>query len=176
MVMDTLAALSLATEPPHPTELNKDRVRKHDRLITPVMLRNIVGQSIYQFIVVIVLLYFGPLMFDINYEYTQDNFYTDERRPANQLYHYTLIFHTFVLMQLFNQINCRNLGLKDLNIFQRFFNNFYFIIILTLEFLLQWAIVEFGGIIFRTTPLTWRMNLTATCLGAGTLLVAIGLK
>lgn len=70
MVMDTLAALSLATEPPHPTELNKDRVRKHDRLITPVMLRNIVGQSIYQFIVVIVLLYFGPLMFDINYEYT----------------------------------------------------------------------------------------------------------
>lgn len=43
MVMDTLAALALATEPPHPTELNKDRVRKHDRLITSVMLRNVIG-------------------------------------------------------------------------------------------------------------------------------------
>ena len=43
MVMDTLAAISLATEPPHPTELKKEKVRKSDRLITPVMLRNVIG-------------------------------------------------------------------------------------------------------------------------------------
>jgi len=43
MIMDTLAAIALATEPPHPTELKKERVRKHDKLITPVMLRNVLG-------------------------------------------------------------------------------------------------------------------------------------
>ena len=43
MIMDTLAALALATEPPHPTELKKERVRKHDKIILKVMWRNILG-------------------------------------------------------------------------------------------------------------------------------------
>lgn len=33
MVMDTLAAIALATEPPHPTDLNKQRIKKHDRVV-----------------------------------------------------------------------------------------------------------------------------------------------
>lgn len=176
IVMDTLAALALATEPPHPTELKKERVRKHDKIIMPVMLRNVFGQALYQFLVLIVFLYFAPLMFDMNYDYINEDFYNKDGSPTNRLYHYTLIFHTFMLMQLFNQINSRNISLKDINVFNRFFNNFYFLIILTGEFLLQWAIVEFGGKLFRTTPLTWRMNLVATCLGAATLLVQLGLK
>jgi Ca2+-transporting ATPase len=176
MVMDTLAAIALATEPPHPTELKKERVRRHDKIFTPVMYRNIFGQAIYQFLVVIILLYFAPLMFDIRYDYIYDEAYFVNGNPTNRLYHYTLIFHTFMLMQLFNQFNSRNISLRDINIFERFFNNFTFIIVITLEFLVQWAIVEFGGVIFRTTPLTWRMNLTATCLGFGTILVGLALK
>jgi hypothetical protein len=43
MIMDTLAALALATEPPHPTELRKERIRKHDKIIMPIMVRNIFG-------------------------------------------------------------------------------------------------------------------------------------
>jgi magnesium-transporting ATPase (P-type) len=176
MVMDTLAALALATEPPHPTELKKERVRKHDKIIMPVMIRNIFGQALYQFLVLIVLLYFAPMMFDMKYDFVDAPFYNTDGFPTSRLYHYTLIFHTFMLMQLFNQINSRNISLKDLNVFRRFFNNFYFILILASEFAIQWAIVEFGGKLFRTTPLTWRMNLVATSLGAGSLLVSLGLK
>jgi Ca2+-transporting ATPase len=102
MVMDTLAAIALATEPPHPTELKKERVRKNDKIIMPVMLRNVLGQATYMFVVLIVLLYFGPLMFDINYDYVEAPFYNDDGSASNRLYHYTLIFHTFMLMQLFN--------------------------------------------------------------------------
>ena len=43
MVMDTLAALALATEPPHPTELKNEKLRKRDNIITPIMMRNIFG-------------------------------------------------------------------------------------------------------------------------------------
>lgn len=43
MVMDTLAALSLATEPPHPTELKKEKEKKSNTIITSVMWRNIFG-------------------------------------------------------------------------------------------------------------------------------------
>jgi Ca2+-transporting ATPase len=110
MVMDTLAALSLATEPPHPTELKKERVKKHDKIIIQVMWRSILGQVVYQFIVLVVLLYFGPLMFNINYDYINEPFYREiinehsEKviEPTNKIYHYTLIFHTFMLMNLFN--------------------------------------------------------------------------
>lgn len=68
MVMDTLAAISLATEPPHPTELNKQRIKKHDRVILNSMWRSILGQVIYQIIVMVTLLYAGPAMFGITYD------------------------------------------------------------------------------------------------------------
>lgn len=47
MIMDTLAAVALATEPPHPSELKQQRIRKTDRVILPGMWRNIIGQSTY---------------------------------------------------------------------------------------------------------------------------------
>ena len=93
-----------------------------------------------------------------------------------RLYHYTLMFHTFVLMNLFNQINCRKLGLKDFNIFERFINNFWFIAVLAGEFVAQWFIVEIGGVIFRTTSLPLGLHLVALCLGAGSLAVGAALK
>jgi hypothetical protein len=43
MIMDTLAALSLATEPPHPTNLKAEKLKKQDKIILPVMWRNILS-------------------------------------------------------------------------------------------------------------------------------------
>lgn len=45
--MDTLAAVALATEPPSPSQLKKERVKKTDKLIQQVMWRNIIGQALY---------------------------------------------------------------------------------------------------------------------------------
>lgn len=42
MIMDTLAAISLATEPPHPSNLKQEKQKKTDRIILPVMWRNII--------------------------------------------------------------------------------------------------------------------------------------
>jgi len=47
MIMDTLAAIALATEPPHPTTLKLEKQKKQDKIILPVMWRNIGVQAIY---------------------------------------------------------------------------------------------------------------------------------
>lgn len=133
MVMDTLAAMALATEPPHPTELKADKVKKHDKLITPCMWRTIFGHAIYQFLVMIVLMYFGPMMFGLEYSLVAPTFKpTADDIPTA---HYTLLFHTFMMMNFFNQINCRKLGAKEFNVFKNFFNNFWFIVILAGQFI-----------------------------------------
>jgi hypothetical protein len=65
--------------------------------------------------------------FDIDYNYYSEPFYTeiaDDKLslettyiPTNRTIHYTFVFNTFVLMQLFNEFNSRKVGAKDFNIF-----------------------------------------------------------
>jgi Ca2+ transporting ATPase len=173
MVMDTLAAIALATEPPHPAELKKEKIRKSDKVFLPVMWRTVLSQSLYQVLVMIVLLYFAPLMFPgANYDYINEEFYFTEAqaviandvtmigKPTNRLIHYTFLFNTFMMMQIFNQVNCRKLGATERNIFERPLNNLAFLLILAGEVVAQWFMVEIGGIvgtIFRTTPLPFDM-------------------
>jgi magnesium-transporting ATPase (P-type) len=159
MIMDTLAAISLATEPPHPISMKLEKQKKNDRIILPVMWRNILGQVGYQLIILIVMLYTVPWWFGKGYDLVDNyriTFVGSNVDEVHKLQHYTMLFHTFVLMNLFNQLNSRKIGWKDLNIFDQFFNNFYFLIVLVLEFVVQYGIVELGGSIFRTSPLTWQ--------------------
>lgn len=185
--MDTLAAISLATEPPHPTELKQDKRRKNEKIILPVMWRNIIGQVTYQLTVLIVMLYTVPWWFNKSYKLADNaeiDFYgstldeTPEYALARvyKLEHYTIIFHTFVLMNLFNQFNSRKLGWRDFNIFERFFNNFNFLLVVAAEFAFQYLIIFYGGAIFRTAPLAWDQHLTCFMFGIGSLLVSVGLK
>jgi Ca2+-transporting ATPase len=138
MIMDTLAAISLATEPPHPTQLKKEKQKKSDKIILPAMWRNIMSQVTYQLVVLIVMLYTGPWWFSEGYElanYDVD-FYGLYPSDIYKQKHYTMIFHTFVLMSLFNQISSRKLGWKEINVFERFFNNYKFLLVLIGEFVL----------------------------------------
>ena len=59
LIMDTLGALALATEPPYDALMEKPPVGRKGSFITNVMWRNIVGQAIYQLIVLWVLQFAG---------------------------------------------------------------------------------------------------------------------
>jgi hypothetical protein len=144
--------------------------------ILPVMWRNILGQSLYELVILIAMLYSVPYWFGIDYPWIGTSFTDSNSIPIPILnpttqevtgydvqikleamfmkQHYTIVFHTFVLMNLFNQINCRKLSVTDLNVFKRFFNNLYFLIVLAGEFAAQWFIIEWGDLIF-STALTW---------------------
>lgn len=62
--------------------------------------------------------------------------------------HYTLIFNTFVMMQLFNEICCRIID-DNYNIFFRINTNGMFFIVIMIELGLQIIIVQLTGVVFK---------------------------
>lgn len=106
LLMDSLASLALASEPPVESLLKKPPVNRTDSMITKRMWANMMGQAIYQIVVVMILLFAGKGIFGlpINGHELKDG---SKIEPSE---HYTLIFNSFVWMQLFNEINCRKLN------------------------------------------------------------------
>jgi len=60
LIMDTLGALALATEPPSADILKRQPYAKHNAIITPVMWRNVIGHGVYQIIVIGLFIFWGP--------------------------------------------------------------------------------------------------------------------
>eukprot|EP01099_Mayorella_cantabrigiensis_P000660 TRINITY_DN1290_c0_g1_i1.p1 TRINITY_DN1290_c0_g1~~TRINITY_DN1290_c0_g1_i1.p1 ORF type:complete len:959 (-),score=237.92 TRINITY_DN1290_c0_g1_i1:216-3092(-) len=138
LIMDTMAALALGTERPTPDLLERKPINVHEqRLISNIMARNIIGQGLYQVLVLLFLLWCAPFMWDV---------------PRNSDHHFTLIFNAFVWCQIFNEINSRKIS-DESNIMQNFFANWIFSAILVITAALQILIVEFGGHAFHTHPL-----------------------
>ncbi|KAI4257138.1 MAG: hypothetical protein LQ352_001778 [Teloschistes flavicans] len=145
LIMDTFAALALATDPPTPNILNRKPEPKSAPLITLNMWKMIVGQSIYQLAVTLVL-YFAGSHF-IPYAKSKPGV-TNAASHDDQLQ--TLVFNTFVWMQIFNQYNNRRLDNK-LNIFEGVQRNYFFIGIQFIIVAGQIMIVFVGGTAFSTT-------------------------
>lgn len=108
MVMDTLAALALSTEPPHPTELRPQRIKKQERVVDKGIWRSILGQTLYQIIMMTMFLYLGPIMFGIEYNLINTEYYLTSNDKdldgltTSRTVHYTFLFQTFMFMNLFN--------------------------------------------------------------------------
>ncbi|KAK7078894.1 Plasma membrane calcium-transporting ATPase 3 [Halocaridina rubra] len=162
LIMDTLASLALATEAPTPELLLRKPYGRTKPLISRTMMKNILGQAVYMICVIFVLLFYGDYLLDID-----SGRYADIRDPPSQ--HFTIIFNTFVMMTLFNEINARKIH-GQRNVFQGFFSNpiFYGIWLSTLAS--QFVIVQFGGIAFSTSALTLELWLWCILFGSGVLL------
>lgn len=103
LIMDSLASLALASEPPVTELLEKPPVNRTENMITGRMWGNMLGQASYQICVVMTLLFGGPKLLDL------EPGHVVEDRDENSV-HYTLIFNSFVWMQLFNEMNSRKLN------------------------------------------------------------------
>ena len=135
--MDALAAISLATEPPiAKTEEKLNIIRKlNDKIIQPSMWRNVLVQVAYQSLVLVIMLYTIPFWFSgASYDLVNGNFYGGTQSSTAIKQHYTIMFNTFVLMNLVNMVACRKLAWDDTLIFRHFLNNKLFLFVLALEF------------------------------------------
>jgi magnesium-transporting ATPase (P-type) len=150
LIMDTLATIAICTEPfevKNVSEASTARISRKDRIMNAVMWRNILGQSLYQLLAILILMYAGHAMFfDEPFNLITEKMRYDEsdpengivaNDPTNKMVLHTFIFHTFVLMSLFNQVNCRLIYEDDLNIFRTMFNNSWFWLVFIFEMLLQ---------------------------------------
>ena len=95
--------------------------------------------------------------------------------PENGL-HFTLIFHTFVFMQVFNEINCRKIGESEFNVFADFFDNALFIFIMVVTVCVQIILVQYGGEAVKCTPLTLEQHGICICVGAVSIIVSFIVK
>ncbi|PSC68202.1 calcium-translocating P-type PMCA-type [Micractinium conductrix] len=160
LIMDSLASLALATEPPDTRLLAIPPFSQEHEFVDPrtPTVKHIAGQAVYQLAVLYGLIFYAPQLLGI----------PEHSQVVGPSEHYTLVFNTFVLMQLFNQMNARKIldssgaweGLSNAPIFQ---------LILGSELALQIAIVQFGGSWFNTHPLDAREWAVCVGLGATTL-------
>ncbi|KAK7867411.1 hypothetical protein R5R35_003839 [Gryllus longicercus] len=159
LIMDTLASLALATELPTPDLLLRKPYGRTKPLISRTMMKNILGQAVYQLTVIFTLLFVGDYLLDI----------PSGRGMTVPTQHFTIIFNTFVMMTLFNEINARKIH-GQRNVFQGMFTNPIFYSIWLGTWVSQVVIIEFGDVAFSTAGLTVEQWLWCLFFGFGTLL------
>ncbi|CAA0814361.1 Calcium-transporting ATPase 2- plasma membrane-type [Striga hermonthica] len=162
MIMDTLGALALATEPPNDELMKKSPVGRKGNFITAVMWRNILGQSLYQFLVIWLLQAYGNTFFGLHGS-------SDSDLVLN-----TIIFNTFVFCQLFNEVNSREM--EKVNVLTGMLDNYVFVSVLGSTVFFQIIIVEYLGTFANTTPLTLIQWFICTFIGFLGMPIAVGLK
>lgn len=142
--MDIFGAIALASEPPHPTILKGKQMKPDEKIITPEMWRQIFGVALYQIIVLSLLLFTGAWTFDLTFNYMDNSYENGE--PTGKGVLFSMMFHTFVFMQIFNEINCRRVGVREMNVFFNLFSNWVFVLVIAATFALQ---VLFDGYFMR---------------------------
>ncbi|KAJ7931426.1 Ca-transporting ATPase [Mycena leptocephala] len=143
IIMDTFAALALATDPASEALLDRKPDKKTAPLFSVEMYKQILFQSTYQIIITLVFHFAGLRILGL------------EPSKKNDLIVQTLVFNAFVFAQIFNSVNCRRLDRK-LNVFEGILRNWYFMIITLIEIGAQIVIVFVGGAAFEVTPIGGR--------------------
>ncbi|KAJ5890890.1 Calcium-transporting ATPase 2 [Penicillium subrubescens] len=145
LIMDTFAALALATDAPTEKILDRKPVPKSASLFTLTMWKMILGQAIYQLAVTFMLYFAGDKILGAHLDDT------DLDHRSKQLS--TVVFNTFVWMQIFNEFNNRRLDNK-FNIFEGMLRNYWFLSINAVMVGGQVMIVYVGGQAFGVTRLS----------------------
>jgi Ca2+-transporting ATPase len=157
LIMDTFAALALASLPPS-HEVMKDKPRKASDFI----INKSIGFGILFCGIVFFLVMFALLV------------YCERRGKGGvDVHELTMFFTTFVMIQFWNLFNAKAL-MSHHTAFRHFLKDRGMILVLVLVLVGQWIIVTFGGEMFRTTPLSlheWLLIIgsTSVVLWAGEL-------
>ncbi|KAI0046577.1 calcium-translocating P-type ATPase [Auriscalpium vulgare] len=158
IIMDTFAALALATDPASPALLDRKPDKKTAPLFTVNMIKQILGQSTYQTIIVLIFHFLGKTI--LGYPHNGDTRHDEHQDRLVQ----TLVFNAFVFAQIFNSVNSRRLDRK-FNIFEGVLQNWYFIVITLIEIGGQILIVFVGGSAFQVTKISGRDWAISLALG-----------
>ena len=136
LIMDTFAAMALASLPPTKDVLDDKPRRQTDFIITKPMLQSILG--------------IGMVMFVVMFAYLIHCLQNDGEVQKHEL---SMFFTTFVMLQFWNLLNAKALGCGK-SALHGIFKDRGLLGIMTMILFGQWVIVTFGGKMFRTVPLS----------------------
>ena len=154
LIMDTFAALALASIPPSESVMNDKPRRSTDFIITKAMKYNILGVGTAFLVVLMGMIYY----------------YTDAQGGMS-VHDLTVFFTFFVMLQFWNLFNARVFGTTD-SAFKGLTKSYGMELIVLAILGGQFLIVQFGGAVFRTEPLSWQTWLTV--IGASSAVLWIG--
>lgn len=146
LIMDSFASLALATEQPTDSLLERKPYGRTKPLVNKSMFRFIFGHGIYQLVIMLFLCFYGHIMFDVENGFNRGH-------GADPTEHLTILFNTFVLMQVFNEINARMVH-GERNVFSGIFTNKLFGIIVVGTLVVQILLVQFTGRAFMVKALS----------------------
>jgi Ca2+-transporting ATPase len=152
LIMDTFAALALATEPPHWSVMKRQPRRSQEFIVTKGMARGICGVA-GAFLVLLVSLLLLVQRVDLCDGLTINRAATAAKAAEVTDYEITIFFTTFVLLQFWNLFNARCLG-QTYSALSKLTENKGFLAIIASIFVGQVLITQHGGEIFRTVPLS----------------------
>jgi len=191
LIMDTLGALALSTEPPSEELLTRKPVAKNAYIVTPIMMKHIIGQALFQITVMLIFFFLGPyFLFEVIRTSQRQNpdtklvvsgrtdlGYIRDDYDNNFSTHFTYNFNVFICMQMFNFVNARILD-DRINVFHNITNSTYFLWVWWVILILQIFFVSVVGpgvqvIQWGLDPVSWIFCLA---VGSISLLVSIILK
>lgn len=140
MVMDTLAALAFAFEPPLKEYMEEKPKRREEPIINRYMKDEIFFTGLYS--TLLCLLFLKLPVFQHIF-----------RDGENQKYLLTAFFGLFIFMGIFNSFNART---HRLNLLAHLYNNKAFIVVISFIVIVQILLIYFGGDLFRTAGLTFK--------------------
>lgn len=162
LIMDTLAALALATDPPSESVLDRKPDNRSVSLFSPTMWKIILGEATYQLIVSFTLHFGGSHFFDAS-------------TSAERTQLHALVFNTFVWMQYFKMFVARRLDNK-MNMFEGIWKNWYYVAVSSVILGAQVLIMFFGGAAFSIERQTGKQWAIAITLGFGSIPVGLLLR
>ncbi len=149
LIMDTFAALALASLPPS-REVMKEKPRKQsDFIITKGMAKGIVG--------------IGLMFFSVLFAFL---IHCNQSAGDLHVHELSMFFTTFVMLQFWNLFNAKAFG-SNHSAFHAFMHDNGLLLVLLIILGGQWIIVTFGGKMFRTVPLSlqeWLVIIASTSL------------
>ena len=156
LIMDTFAALALASIPPSETVMLEKPRRSTDFIISKAMQSNILGVGSIFLIVLLGMIY-----------------YFDHSTEGMDIHNLTIFFTFFVMLQFWNLFNARVFGTTD-SAFKGLSKSYGMELIVLAILAGQFLIVQFGGAVFRTEPLNWQtwlliIGVSSTVLWVGEL-------
>ena len=157
LIMDTFAALALASIPPSETVMQEKPRRSTDFIISKAMRNNILGVGTIFLAVLLGMIY-----------------YFDHSAQGMDVHNLTIFSTFFVMLQFWNLFNPRVFGTTD-SAFKGLSKSYGMELIVLAILVGQFLIVQFGGAVFRTEPLDWQtwlliIGVSSTVLWVGELI------
>ncbi|TMW63595.1 hypothetical protein Poli38472_002536 [Pythium oligandrum] len=171
LIMDSFASLALATEEPTAAMLERKPYPKNQPLLSKKMTKHIIGQSILQLIILLILTFYGEKIFNIPSGRYLD-LTEEERKAKDPTVHMTIVFNTFVWLQLFNELNARKIH-DEINIFTGLMKNQVYLYVCVFQVFMQVVLVQWTGRVFNCAPLD--AGQWFACIGFGALSLPMGL-